>query len=766
MNQITPLLSSVLTSISRVHAFIKITSEGIISSVETAKHSAYHQVWEAKLLNRKINDFFIIPDDSSLDDLSAKINDNDTTLTVSDLFNPQKRYSMIRVHDELDAIFDFSTSITTDYLFLLKINDTEPYVGIIRDCGLSQMLPELKKTHQTAMWINHKGLIKGISHRFCRSIGKSADEGIGLLDKDITKIFPYNPLSDFYQTDDMIQSDRNEEWIRMPDYSVYDVVFKTEKGGLGGLLELSKNFNFFENDFKISLDLEIISGTIPCIIFEGAANSGRVFPDYCGYLVGPSGDGNEAIIKKIGIPFLDGKKMQSENTRFVKIDVIRRGINITYICNDMPLVAVRDPSMIHAKSGYQYLYSRTPSEIKINSSEVYYLPKNREKSDARLEIALVSDPDRVFAFELYPDRNDPLFEGIRWLVFQEFSDFRWNLKNLSQAEAKARNERDFYKTLVLEKQQTILTGSSQAMARLRSEAITAAQSQLSIVIEGETGTGKEVLARFIHANSTYKDGPLIAVDCASLPATLLESELFGHEKGAFTGAYESRIGKFESAAGGTLFLDEISNIPLSTQAKLLRFLQHRTFYRLGSSKEREINTRILCASNVPLLELVQKELFRADLYYRLNGISLHLLPLRERKEDILELALVFLKKRVEDSDLQFTGFTAEAVKKLMQHDWPGNVRELEQVIERATVFSRKKKIDSDDILINIYPSTSRSIKTSVKPIPTGSPRALTENHIRELLDKNGWVVKDAAIEAGISRITFFRKMRKFRIERP
>ncbi len=227
----------------------------------------------------------------------------------------------------------------------------------------------------------------------------------------------------------------------------------------------------------------------------------------------------------------------------------------------------------------------------------------------------------------------------------------------------------------------------------------------TVYIHGESGTGKELIAKAIHLASDRKEQAFVALNCAALPETLLESELFGHEKGAFTGAVKSTRGLFTQAHGGTLFLDEIGDMPLSTQSKLLRVLQERQFYSVGSEAPIEVDVRVIIATNKDLAEQVKKGLFRDDLFYRIHVIPIYLPPLRERKEDIVALVEHFLKKCSQQMKKEVKGVTPEALRKMMLHEWPGNVRELENTIEYAVAMTQKDVI-TDDYVLQTQPALS------------------------------------------------------------
>ncbi|ADD69082.1 two component, sigma54 specific, transcriptional regulator, Fis family [Denitrovibrio acetiphilus DSM 12809] len=238
------------------------------------------------------------------------------------------------------------------------------------------------------------------------------------------------------------------------------------------------------------------------------------------------------------------------------------------------------------------------------------------------------------------------------------------------------------------------------MAQLFSLARDVAASEATVLITGESGTGKEVFARYIHENSNRSSGAFVAVNCAALPENLMESELFGYEKGAFTGAVNRKPGKFELADGGTILLDELGEIPLHLQAKLLRVLQEKEVERLGGTKPFKINVRILATTNKVLKKEVDEGNFREDLYYRLNVISIELPPLRERKEDIMELATFFAEKYAQINGKGSCKMTDDAVKALLDYDWPGNVRELEHTIERAVVLCRDGVISERNLFLH------------------------------------------------------------------
>ena len=309
----------------------------------------------------------------------------------------------------------------------------------------------------------------------------------------------------------------------------------------------------------------------------------------------------------------------------------------------------------------------------------------------------------------------------------------------------------------------IVSASSQ-MEEVLNLVTRVAPTDTTVLIRGESGTGKELIAQAIHFHSQRANRPLIKVNCAALPETLLESELFGHEKGAFTGALNLRRGRFEEAEGGSIFLDEIGDISLSTQSKLLRVIQEKSFQRLGSNKTIQANCRILAATNRDLEKSIQEGTFREDLYYRLNVVPIFIPPLRERKEDIPKLIEHFLEKFGLKCHKPIKGLTREARDGLLKYNYPGNIRELENIIERAVVLTRHDVIDEDDLPIQMRPAPAEEMP--IEKDHSGNQLEITERKlIMRALENNEWVQTRAAEELGISERVLRYKMKKHHIRR-
>ncbi|MES0397718.1 MAG: sigma-54 dependent transcriptional regulator, partial [Syntrophobacteria bacterium] len=302
-----------------------------------------------------------------------------------------------------------------------------------------------------------------------------------------------------------------------------------------------------------------------------------------------------------------------------------------------------------------------------------------------------------------------------------------------------------------------IIGRSEAMQEVFEMIKAVTDTNATVLITGETGTGKELVARAIHSNSSQRYGPFVATSCGALPETLLESELFGYEKGAFTGADRTKKGRFELAHGGTLFLDEVGDISIKTQIKLLRALQEKSFSRLGGTEPIKVDLRLVSATNRDLVAAIEEGSFRSDLYYRLNVVSIQLPPLRERIDDVPLLAAHFINKYNVEFNKKFDRVNRKAMDFLMDYHWPGNVRELENVIERAIVIAQGPEVKIDHLPF-----------CNVEAIPTEDLQSLQEVerlHIEKMLQKNDWNIAKTARLLNIDRSTLHKKIKKFDLER-
>jgi DNA-binding NtrC family response regulator len=314
-----------------------------------------------------------------------------------------------------------------------------------------------------------------------------------------------------------------------------------------------------------------------------------------------------------------------------------------------------------------------------------------------------------------------------------------------------------------------IVGASGALQSVLSIVKKVAKSNTTVLIRGETGTGKELIAGAIHHNSMRAGRNFVKVNCAALQENLLESELFGHEKGAFTGADKQRVGRFEQADGGTLFLDEVGDMSANTQAKILRVLQEHEFERLGGTRTLRVDVRVITATNRNLPQMVANGQFREDLYYRLNVVSIDMPPLRERKEDIQQLASFFLRRFAGELKKRIDGLSPDALKLLMRYNWPGNIRELENAIERAVLLTEGPLLSSTDLRLGELSTTPTAGDSSpvVKIPPTGiALEEIERQALIEALKMSNWVQKDAAELLSISPRVMNYKIKTLNIEFP
>ncbi|MCH7827361.1 MAG: sigma-54-dependent Fis family transcriptional regulator [Bacteroidetes bacterium] len=293
-------------------------------------------------------------------------------------------------------------------------------------------------------------------------------------------------------------------------------------------------------------------------------------------------------------------------------------------------------------------------------------------------------------------------------------------------------------------------------------------NNITVLIHGESGTGKELIAKAIHYNGNRKDKPFIVVNCASIPRELLESELFGHEKGSFTGAHQRKLGKFELANEGTIFLDEVGELEMLLQAKLLRVIQEREFERVGGTELIKTNVRILSATNIDLREAVKTKRFREDLYYRLNSFPIYIPPLRYRKSDILVLVEYFLKKCNQKLEKNIKGFTKRAIKYIYEYEWPGNIREMENTIERCIIIVENDMIDVEDLPVHIRNNEETSYVEQEGGLFEGDNiipfEKLKEDAIKHALEVTDGNIVEAAKKLKLGRATIYRLMEKYKIE--
>ena len=369
------------------------------------------------------------------------------------------------------------------------------------------------------------------------------------------------------------------------------------------------------------------------------------------------------------------------------------------------------------------------------------------------EIKKMTPEVEVVLFTAYADIALAV-EGMKRGAF-DFIVKPWDNDKLMATLTAARDKARKAKAPVIpsETKESMFWGTSRAMVAIRRTLDKIAPTDATVLITGENGTGKDVLAREIHAHSLRSGKPMVAVDAGAIPETLFESELFGHVKGAFTDAHADHVGKFEQADGGTLFLDEIGNIPLHLQAKLLRALQNRSIVRVGGTQSVPVDIRLICATNMDLEALVREGRFREDLYYRINTVHIDLPPLRDRREDIMPLAELFLQRYAEKYHRPLSGIAPEAADLLKEQRWSGNIRELQNCMEKAVILSEGSVLTVKDLQLDAGPQSGLA----------GDRHAerSEESKVREAMDRSKGNISAAAKLLGVSRPTLYAKLKKY-----
>ncbi|MBL8026612.1 MAG: sigma-54-dependent Fis family transcriptional regulator, partial [Fibrobacteres bacterium] len=641
-----------------------------------------------------------------------------------------------------DRFFEFHSSVPLSKLLITK-KDTDEFESHI---VFSELTKAVEPFRSNPLCIcNNDGRIIAFNTKFLSELPNTKN----ILGQELKYIFRPSPFLSITTllTADNIISIFNEETAPIPLHSKR----------ISNLTRLGDYCDIKNNDFSLTVSFTVSEGSLPSIIANGLDITENILPDIMGYLIGPDAYGKGWQIKKEGNPIHTVPAILPDLHSSVTYKLFKRGYELLLTVNNKPVIRYCDHSFTASDKSFFYLYQRKTGNILIHSCELSLLPADIDTQSSFRETIFVSSGKTAL---FHPVHNNVFYKPDSQLYCFLFYDIT-SLKNViagleKSVQIVARERDNFRKLATLDHAQELqFIGNCDVISRIRNDIKKAAPTSLSILIEGETGTGKEVLADYIHRKSDRHNGPFIKVDCSAIPESLLESELFGVEKGAFTGAYDSRPGKFEIANGGTLFLDELSGINLNVQAKLLGVLQDFTFTPLGGKKVKKVNCRLICASNRSLKDMVNNGLFRSDLYFRLNSIGFKLPPLRERIEDLQLLCNHFLSLANSKLGRTVKGFNPDALKKITTYSWPGNIRELQHTIEKAVLFAEDDLIYAKDIILNDLHSN----------VVIRDTRMLTKEKITALLERNNYIIARAIKDSGIPRATFFRKMKLFGIKR-
>jgi DNA-binding NtrC family response regulator len=730
-----------------------------------------------RILNKNIRDLYGVPQKKKLEALANTVDSLDKIFTKRNLF--VKSYPSRNRFENFDKQYGLYLDYPNSRLYL-NYHAALGFFGVISIHSVGMDMHRFKLN--PLVIINGSGTISGFNNTFLDYF-QFQNPGKALYRRNASRLMEPNPVDAITGNTTEFRNLPNEKWtpawkmdlerIKAQDLAAFMTLEDTQKTARGvkwsskvdkqALIQIKRPLNTRENDIKVEIDVTVHEGEFPSVILNGDRDFSDFFPDFSGYLVGPRPGMKCFQLKKQGTVIHIGKSDLTWAKGRRRVVLIKRGSAIALFIDGRFILGYRDPGIINRPEGYLYLYCRTRSDITFHAMTVETLPAAGNLHAGFNKVFLRIEEENGFEFFhlnhdfIMPDEDEIYY----FIVLYNITRYKQNIDLLQKAQKQIVHERDRYKAMALKGglEDSDFVGRSPALVNIKRDVKKAAASFVTVLIEGETGTGKEVLAKHIHRNSPQRKGPFIKLDCSALPETLIESELFGVEKGAFTGATESRIGKLEAADGGTLFLDELANLDLKTQAKLLNFLQDFELARLGSTKTVKVSTRIIAASNKGLKELVDRQAFRADLYFRLSVARFQLPPLRERMEDITFLCRHFLEEYNLKLNKAVKGFTPAGHRKLLGHHWPGNVRELENIVQNAVLFCEEDLIDERHVNIPVTTGPSEAPEPETD-IPIGDARALRPEHVRELLKRNNNIAVRAAKEAKVSLSSFYRKSKR------
>lgn len=516
--------------------------------------------------------------------------------------------------------------------------------------------------------------------------------------------------------------------------------------------------NSMENDLIMSLEGELVSGQPPALILGVRQSGEELLADDTGYRIGPAyWDSGTWQVKRNGYFAYTEKGEGLPAGKPLRLELRKTGSSVHLQIRSRPVLSFLDPDFMADNAAYlslglrpgdAFLLRKVSLKVRRTPPEFEALPRN---------VVRLSGSNGYYTCDRFYTTRLSQIETAEYAgyVLSNVTDMQGRIEDLGRRyHAQQKREKELRHLLERFKPDAGgFVGSGTLLSRLREKAAAVAASDAPVLVEGPTGSGKELLARFIHDRSPRQDQPFVKVDCATVPQSLIEDHLFGHEKGAFTGAVSAARGMLEAADKGTLFLDEVGNLTPEVQAKLLRFFNDYTFTRIGGTEPVRMNLRCITASNVPLRELVARGQFREDLYYRLNVVLLEVPPLAKRKEDLPALMDHFLKIHAAETKKEIRGFAPEAVRKIESHAWPGNVRELGNVIRRAVIFCNTDRIAGPDIE---FPESPAEEKAGRKERPPFYLALTDRNFVLDILKRHHGHATRAAREMGVARGTLYK----------
>jgi two-component system response regulator AtoC len=533
---------------------------------------------------------------------------------------------------------------------------------------------------------------------------------------------------------------------------------RCENSGDRGSIHLAwrKPLPFDHHDFCIEMEFVPLNKRIPTLIVRGTRQEDLYTADIVGYSFGALVQ-SQFEVKKAGDRLRTFALPDLDPDRPYKLTVTRQEKYFSAVLDGKALGAWEETAPFMMKSDdIFYLLLRPGERFVLKSMRLAHAPAEQRP---RAAVPLRAAANRSGRTALF---NVSCFQGVMrntnytLFMLEDITDLKTSIDTLTR-------ERDRLSELV--RHEKSFVGESLVMTEIRSSLPTVADSDMAVLLEGETGTGKEVVAQSVHQMSQRRNRPFVKIDCSAIPRELIESELFGHEKGAFTGAHAAHAGKFEQAQGGTVYLDEVENLPVAVQAKLLNVLEDRKIVRVGGTRAVRLDIRLIAASNQPLKKQMDEGAFRPDLFYRLNQFRIELPPLRQRREDIPLLAAHFVREANRIYKKTVQGFDDPALEKLYQAPWPGNVRELRNVIFRAILFCKGQRIDPDDIILDERAGPARPVYRPARRRGGYQKKCvLTRENVGAALKSHNGVVARAAAALDISRMMTYNLIQRFNID--
>jgi len=761
LNSIIGELETTIGDLLGRYLFILLDARGGILKVFQNNQGAYDLAIQYFKEQKNIFDCFLIPGQGNLSQaVSGKTLEG----------YPIKS----NIHEALGNGTFFFTNIP---LWNLQIVPARPglYLGIIKPVEIMSFGFHSKSNG--TFFVDGNDIIKVADNNFCNLFSKSHPKPENILDLNLEEFLeptlkqrqeayfqslpPANPRFPHVLFE---MAGLREEKLRHYPHSGLSLSRErwrwANAADTNDFIQFLEPFDTGANDFHLEVSFKQIKGNTPLLMVGRQYEAPGETPDNNGYLAGPSPDG-VFMLKRWGTLVAETKAKTSSPSSFA---LVKKGRSLTFFVNGSPEIRFFDQEFSCNIDALFALGLRPGGETEIEDLFLRYGPSIEPAPYTATETVVKSKtvPPRYFSLT----RINPLTyqKPVQGYILNDVTALNEKVNLFQESYELEKKKRETLSNVLKEYQSVhsgfpdkLFVGSGAQIQSIKEKAKIAATSSASVLIMGPTGTGKEMLAHYIHQNSRRNDKAFVKVDCSTLPRDLVESELFGFEKGAFTGAQAMKIGRIEQANEGTLFLDEISNLDLTMQSKLLSVLQDMVITRVGGTRPIKLDIRLLCASNVPLRDLIEKGLFREDLFHRLNTITLELPALAKRTEDIPELCKAFLETFNLINEKSIQGLTPGAFAKLSGYSWPGNIRELKNVIQNAVIFCDKNQIDETMIKLPSHPGEApRSSVPAKKEIL----RTLLIKKVRECKGN----IMQAARSLGVSRQTCYFYLAKYGID--